>query len=145
MNKKNHSKRTDAGLLLMRIGVGLIFILHGYPKLLGGPPKWKKLGETMEIIGISSYPEAWGLLAAMAETLGGTLLILGLYTPLTCMFLTFTMVMATGYHLDKQDSFTIVSHPLTMVFVFLSMTLIGAGRYSLDGLRFPAETNEVEK
>ncbi|WP_369811116.1 DoxX family membrane protein [Hymenobacter mellowenesis] len=27
----------DFGLLIIRVGIGLMFMLHGYPKLTGGP------------------------------------------------------------------------------------------------------------
>jgi putative oxidoreductase len=27
----------DAGLLVLRIGIGVMFMLHGFPKVMGGP------------------------------------------------------------------------------------------------------------
>ncbi len=33
----------DAGLLILRIGIGIMFLYHGAPKLIGGPEKWEKL------------------------------------------------------------------------------------------------------
>ena len=27
----------DLGLLVLRVGLGVMFMLHGYPKLMGGP------------------------------------------------------------------------------------------------------------
>ena len=38
------SKYRDGGLFIMRIGLGIAFIAHGLPLLLGGPPKWAGLG-----------------------------------------------------------------------------------------------------
>jgi hypothetical protein len=28
----------DAGLLVLRVGIGLSYVGYGYPKLVGGPP-----------------------------------------------------------------------------------------------------------
>ena len=30
----------DLGLLVMRVGLGLSFMAHGWPKLVGGPETW---------------------------------------------------------------------------------------------------------
>lgn len=136
MDYKAYNKSSDWGLLLLRTGLGLSFIAHGYPKLLAGPPAWERLGTTMSIVGIDSYPLAWGLAAAVSETLGGILLICGIFTALTCSMLTITMAMATAFHLNKGDSFNTYSHPLELMLVFMSLLLIGPGRISLDGLRF---------
>ena len=37
----------DFGLLLLRIGLGAMFIWHGAPKLVGGPETWTRLGGAM--------------------------------------------------------------------------------------------------
>ncbi len=34
-------KTLDFGILVFRLGIGLMFIFHGYPKLVGGPEKWE--------------------------------------------------------------------------------------------------------
>ena len=34
-------KYRDIGLLFLRIGIGVMFIMHGLPKLIGGPEKWE--------------------------------------------------------------------------------------------------------
>lgn len=130
--KRNMSQRRDFGILLMRAGLGIMFILHGYPIILGGPPAWERLGSAMTLIGIDMFPIAWGLLAGLAETLGGTMLIFGLFTHYACFALTFTMVMATAFHLNKGDTFNDFSHPLELATVMLAMIIIGAGRYSID-------------
>ena len=36
------NKHRHIGLLVLRIGIGLMFILHGAPKLFDGPEKWVK-------------------------------------------------------------------------------------------------------
>ena len=44
---KNYYKTHDLGLLLLRVGIGIMFTIHGYPKLIGGPEMWAKVGGTM--------------------------------------------------------------------------------------------------
>ena len=138
-------RRREFGIFMMRVGLGIMFILHGYPKLLGGPPAWERLGSTMTLVGIDFFPIAWGLLAGLAETLGGAMLIFGLFTHLACFALTFSMTIATAFHLNKGDSFADFSHPMELGTVTLAMILIGAGRYSIDYLLFGnrAESNDA--
>ena len=38
---------TDFGLLIMHVGLGFMMIMHGYPKIFGGPERWSKLGTAM--------------------------------------------------------------------------------------------------
>ena len=33
-----------------------MLIFHGYGKLTGGPEKWAKIGESLQIFGIDFYP-----------------------------------------------------------------------------------------
>ncbi|HEX3384677.1 MAG TPA: DoxX family protein, partial [Mucilaginibacter sp.] len=58
------------GLLIIRIGLGILFIYHGLPKLLGGPTKWEHVGTATASVGIHFLPMLWGLLAAATETFG---------------------------------------------------------------------------
>ena len=37
----------DTGLLILRIGLGGMYLWHGWPKLSGGPERWTKLGGAM--------------------------------------------------------------------------------------------------
>ena len=70
---------TDLGLLLLRLAVGFsMLVFHGWGKLTGGPEAWARVGGSMGNLGIGLWPEAWGLAAALAESLGSLLLILGL-------------------------------------------------------------------
>jgi putative oxidoreductase len=34
----------NLGLLIIRVGLGVMFIYHGYPKLMGGVKEWTELG-----------------------------------------------------------------------------------------------------
>jgi putative oxidoreductase len=126
-------KYQDFGLLLIRLGVGGMFILfHGWPKLIGGPERWEGIGAAMTNIGITFAPVVWGFLAAMAESVGALLLALGLFTRYALFFLLFTMIMATLFHLGRGDGVKGAAHAIEIGIVFLGLIFIGPGKYSLD-------------
>jgi len=123
----------DVGILLLRVGIGVMMVLHGWPKLAGGQETWVKVGGAMSHLGITFWPVLWGFLAAMSETLGGALLAIGFLTRIAALFLTFTMVVATVmmYH-ASNGAITEWSHPAEVGIVCLSLVLIGAGKFSVD-------------
>lgn len=125
-------KYRDPGLLLLRIGLGIMFLNHGLPKLMGGPERWAGMGGAMKNLGITFAPAFWGFMAAFAESAGGVALILGLAFRPACLLLAFTMTVATLYHLNKGDGIRGASHAIEVGIVFLSLVLIGPGKYSLD-------------
>lgn len=125
-------KHSDLGLLVLRLGVGSMFVVHGLPKLTAGSDHWAKLGATMSNFGIEFTPTFWGLMAALAETAGGVLLALGLWTRPACIALAFTMLVAMMHHLSRGDGVAGASHAIEALSVFLAMTLIGPGRHSID-------------
>ena len=126
------NKHRHIGLLVLRIGIGLMFILHGAPKLFGGVEKWEKLGMAMATLGIGFAPVFWGFMAAVSEFFGGICLILGFVFRPACILLTITMLVAAISHLSRGDGLGGASHAIELGIVFLSLILIGAGRYSLD-------------
>ena len=125
-------KHRDIGLLILRIGFGLMFLYHGLPKLFGGPEKWEGLGGAMATFGITFIPAFWGFMAAISEALGGLCLILGLFFRPACILLTITMVVAAASHLGRGEGVRGAAHALKAGTVFLSFILIGPGKYSLD-------------
>ncbi len=126
-------KYRDAGLLILRLGIGIMFMLHGLPKLIAGPETWMMLGGSMKALGVGFAPTAWGFMAAFSEFAGGILLTLGFFTRPACFFLLTTMIVATMMHIGKGDPFLKYSHAMESGLLFLSLILIGPGRYSLDG------------
>ena len=123
----------NTGLLLMRVGIGAMMLyVHGYPKLIGGPEKWEKLGSNMKLIGIDFLPLFWGLMAASTEAIGGLLLILGLFFRPAVLLLAFTMVVAALSHFAKGGGLSEASHAIEIGFAFLGMLILGPGKYSID-------------
>lgn len=122
--------QTDVASLLLRLALGGIFIIHGYPKLkdLG-----KGTGQWLKSLGL---PASLGLLAGIAEFFGGIALVIGILTPIiAALFVLWTASLvwvsvakikkkfAGGYELDL----------LLLVFA-LVLFAIGGEVFSLDHL-----------
>lgn len=135
---RSRYKYKDTGLLLLRIGIGFMFILHGWPKLTGGPEKWEQIGKTMELMGIGFAPVFWGFMAGFAEVVGGTLIVLGFFYRIACALLVITMLVATARHAAAGEGFGGYSHALEAGILFFSLLFIGPGKYSLDKTIFPS-------
>jgi putative oxidoreductase len=125
-------KYRNAGLLITRIGLGILFMMHGYPKLLGGAKEWENIGGAMKFVGIDFLPVVWGLLAGVTETFGGFLILLGLAFRPVCLLLTFTMAIATTMHLNNNEGIMGASQAIEMGLVFLGLTFVGPGTFSID-------------
>lgn len=126
------NKYRDFGLLILRIGLGSMFMLHGAPKILGGPEKWEKIGMAMSSLGIEFIPVFWGFMAAFSEFIGGICIIFGIFFTPACILLGITMAVAVNMHLSRGDGFQTASHAIESGIVFLSLIFIGPGKYSLD-------------
>lgn len=122
----------DMGLLVLRVGLGLMMMFHGWPKMVGGADKWRKLGGAMSSLGVDFAPEFWGFMAAFAELIGGAALVLGLATRPFALMLAFTMFVAARMHLEAGDGLGGASHAIEDGIAFLGILLLGPGRYSLD-------------
>ncbi|RZL50608.1 MAG: DoxX family protein [Pedobacter sp.] len=125
-------KYRNTGILILRIGLGVMMMVHGLPKIMGGPAGWEGLGGSMKVVGINFLPTVWGFLAAVSEGLGGFLLILGLFFRPVNMMLVFTMIIAALVHFGKGDGLSGASHAIELGIVFLSLIFIGPGKYSID-------------
>lgn len=123
---------TDLGLFVLRVGIGASFCyFYGVPKLMGGPQMWEGIGGSMGKLGIHFLPVVWGFMAALAEGLGGLLLVLGIFTRTAAVFMAFTMAIAVVHHLMSGDELAKASHAIEAGMVFLSLVCMGSGKYAL--------------
>ncbi len=126
------ARRTDLGLLLLRIVLGVTFLMHGIDKL--GDLNGTQQGFDQLGIPAASFMAP---LVALTETIGGGLLILGLLTPLAGFALAVDMAVAgLTAHADKgffaQDGgyeFVLILGTAALV-----LAVAGAGRLSADAL-----------
>ena len=126
------NKFRDLGLLLLRVTIGLYLALgHGWGTITVGPEQWAGLGGTMEIFGLGFAPTFWGFMAAFAEFFAALLVVIGLLTRPAALLLVINMGVAATAHMTG----TIDGSPemaLLYGFVFLSLVLVGPGKYSVD-------------
>lgn len=122
----------ELALLFMRVTLGIITMLHGFPKIMGGVPMWLQLGTFVNPLGIYFLPLMWGFLGACTEFFGGMLLAFGLSTRIASLALVFMMIVATAWHINRGDGFQVYSYPLTLIFIFFGFFIMGAGPISLD-------------
>ena len=121
----------DWGLLFLRVALGALFIYaYGWRKLAGGVALWREVGSAVHHVGIHFGFVFWGLMAALSETLGNVLVILGFLFRPACIMLLCTMLVAATTTLSKGVAAS--SHPLELAIVYFSLIFIGPGKYSAD-------------
>lgn len=125
-------KSRDIGLFILRLGLGSMFIYHGYPKITGGASVWSGLGMAIGNLGITFVPVFWGFMAAFSEFFGGICLILGLFFRPACALMFFTMSVAVLMHLKNGDGFSAASHAVECGIVFFSLIFTGPGSFSIS-------------
>ena len=122
----------DVALLILRVGIGIMFILHGYPKMMGGMEKWTGLGSYgMSSLGIDYFPAFWGFMAAFSEFFGGLMILFGIYIRYFSILLFITMLVAINTHITGGDGIMGASHAIESAVVFLCLFFSGAGNYSV--------------
>ena len=126
MNNSLSQQNKDIAMLLLRIGVGVIFIVAGWGKLTG-------------IEGVQGFfadigiPLA-GLMAwvvALVEFAGGIMVLLGAYIRVPAILLAIIMVVAILTTKLGQD-FSAYRLDMMLLFASAALALIGSGGYSVD-------------
>lgn len=135
MSSKDFPASGNFGLLLLRLGLGAMFIWHGYGKITGGPELWIKIGQATSAVGIHFAPKFFGFMATLSEFGGGICLVLGFLMRPACLMMAITMTVAASMHLTHGDGLAVASHAIEVGIVFYSLILIGPGRLSLDELK----------
>ncbi|MEM7022773.1 MAG: DoxX family protein [Pseudomonadota bacterium] len=115
-------------LSVLRIVSALIFLAHGTQKLFGFPPSERGSPELLSMIGV----------AGIIETVGGVLLVLGLFTRPTAFLCSGLMAAAYWIAHAPRSFYPILNNgdaAILYCFVFLYIFAAGAGPWSLDKLR----------
>ncbi len=112
---------------LLRMAAGLMFCLHGLPKLFGG------FGRPAPVELLSQMG-----LAGVIEVVGGALIALGLFTSPAAFLASGQMAVAYFQAHAPQALWPIVNGgelAALFCFVFLYFAAAGSGRWSIDALR----------
>ncbi len=128
----------DLALLVLRVVLGLTFILHGGQKLFGwfGGQGIKGTTGLMNHLGVA-HPGLLGWLAALSEFGGGALVLIGLFTPLSAALIASTMVVAIATVHGKNGFFSTnhgYEYNLSLLALSVALMLTGAGSISVDKL-----------
>jgi putative oxidoreductase len=102
--------------------------------MIAGTDRWQELGARMALVGIDFLPVAWGFLCAFSEFAGGIALTVGIFVRPFSASLFLTMTVALIFLLSQNAPYAEYSHPLKLMIVFITFSLVGGGRYSIDKL-----------
>lgn len=123
----------DTGRLLLRLLLGVLLLLHGLHKIVGGPGDVQGMLIAHHLPGILAYGVYLG------EVLAPVLLIIGLYTRLGGLFVVGNMVVAVlltrGLDIFHRNPYGGWAIELEVFYGIcgLIVMLLGAGRYSVGG------------
>lgn len=126
-------------LLLLRCGLALVFIYHGYPKLFGNTATFVT---AFAGIGIPWY---FVYLVGAVETFGGFMLALGLGTRVAAPLLLIDMCAALWKYNFNEGIYAVREYelPLTLGLTVLLLATEGAGPLSLDHLIFARKRGDL--
>ena len=121
--------------LPLRLALGAVFVAHGAQKVFGvwGGPGWAKFTSFPAPFGFMRPAWLWMAAAAVAELLGGTLVLLGLFTRLGAFLIACTMLTAVvGVHWGKFFMPTGMEYALALLGMAVALIIEGGGRASID-------------
>ena len=124
----------DIALLHARIGLGIVFIAHGWQKVVTNGLDATKAGFTQ--VGVPA-PALSAYYAGFVELIGGAALILGVLTSIASLLLLADMIGAFfTVHLDKSVFVSDGGYELVLTLAAASLLLaaFGGGRFAVDAL-----------
>lgn len=117
------------GLLVLRLGVGLMMLLaHGWGKLVGFSDLAEKFPDPLGI-----GPTTTLVLAIFAEVVCALLIVVGLGTRFAAVPLLVTMLVA-AFVVHADDPWARQEFALLYAIPFLTLVFTGGGRFALDSV-----------
>lgn len=131
----------DFSILLIRVFIGICFIVHGLGKLgLVGPGNMQGFVGWLRSLGLP-YPELQARLAMISEIVGGASITMGLFMRAGCLLCFFVMVMAASLG-HKGGGYLITNNPpgneyaINLAVITVALFLLGPGAFSVDAILF---------
>jgi len=123
-------KYREGGLFLIRASIGLVFVVLIAPVLWSGRGGWEHFGSAMRHLDFHSHFAFWGFAGALAGSIGGLFMILGLFFRIGVLL----TLAVTLIHLVSVWSGGVHARipALEMSILLFSLLLVGPGKYSVD-------------
>jgi uncharacterized membrane protein YphA (DoxX/SURF4 family) len=117
--------------LILRVAIGGLFIIHGYPKL--GAQQRKQGAEWMKNMGL---PGGFILFGGVVEFFGGIAILLGVFTSIIALLFAVWMLSTTWLAAGKMKKKFVGGYELDIILLLASLALaaIGSGIFSIDHL-----------
>jgi len=123
----------ETGKLLLRLSVAILILFHGFKKFSYG------ISGVKALVLKAGLPEFLAYGVYMGELIIPFLLLIGLFTRISALILSVTMMAAIflAYSdkllmLDAKTGGPLIELPLLYLLASLSIAFLGAGKYSLD-------------
>ena len=123
--------QVSVAAIILRLAIGGLFIIHGYPKL--GAQQRKQGAEWMKSMGL---PGGFILLGGVVEFFGGIAILLGIFTSIIALLFAVWMLSTTWLAAGKMKKKFVGGYELDIILLLASLALaaIGGGVYSIDHL-----------
>ena len=122
----------DAGKLLLRLTLGVLFLLHGIAKITGG------IGGIEKMVTAAGLPGFFAYGVFIGEVLAPILLILGFYSRVSAIVIAINMVVAIAlahakdiFVLGPQGGWALELQGM-FLFTAIALALTGPGRFSIN-------------
>lgn len=129
-----NERRAGTALFVVRVTLGVAFLLHGLQKVFGvlGGPGLSGFAKYLDGLGVS-IPEVTAYAVAFGELLSGVALILGCFHRIAAIVIVLVMLGAilhvhwpNGYFATKGG----FEYPLALIAMALAVLLAGPGAYA---------------
>lgn len=120
-------EKLSISVLLIRIIIGIIFMVHGFNKL-------RDLDSWGKFMGTFGIPKTMSNIVALVEFLGGLLILLGIFTKTSSVVMIIFMLFAI-FLVHKNKGFSNekggYEYQLLIIVCCLVLAICGGGRYKL--------------
>jgi uncharacterized membrane protein YphA (DoxX/SURF4 family) len=115
---------TDLALLLVRVGLALVFIAHGWDKI-------STMDDVIQFFATLELSAFWAYLVAYVELIGGISMLIGVFTGWSGVFLAATMVGAIAMVKLTKGFIGGYEFDLMLFLAAIAISLAGPGHYTI--------------